>query len=72
MSYDKSSDMITWELFFIDKDKAQVFAYPSDDMKTAIGISEDIDQEDWSFFCDSMINKEFSLVLPVEENENDK
>jgi len=38
--------MITWELFFIDKEKAQVFAYPPDDMKTAIGISEEIDQGD--------------------------
>jgi hypothetical protein len=70
MSYDQSSDMITWELHFIEKDKTQVFAYPSNDMKKAIGISQDIDGDDWSLFCKNMINKEFNLVLPVEEVED--
>ena len=68
MSYDSSADMITWELHFIEKDKTQVFAYPSNDMKDAIGISKDIGKDDWSLFCKNMINKEFNLVLPVEED----
>jgi hypothetical protein len=67
MSYEQSSDMITWELYFIEKDKKQVFAYPSIDMKTAIGITDEIKEQDWFEFCKSMINKEFNLAMPIEE-----
>jgi hypothetical protein len=67
MSYDPASDMITWELYFIEKDRRQVFAYPSSDMRTAIGIAADIEEKDWVDFCSKMINKEFNLAMPIEE-----
>tara|TARA_Y100000034_G_C6750193_1_gene333399 strand:+ start:241 stop:486 length:246 start_codon:yes stop_codon:yes gene_type:complete len=68
MSYDPSSDMITWELYFIEKDKTQAFAYPSQDMKSAIGINGEVSEEDWENFCKKMINKEFGLSMPIEES----
>ncbi len=67
MSYNSVSDMITWELYFIEKDRRQTFAYPSSDMKTAIGIDVDIKEEDWMDFCSKMVNKEFNLAMPIEE-----
>ncbi|MBC8306277.1 MAG: hypothetical protein H8E55_62270 [Pelagibacterales bacterium] len=72
MSYDQSSDMITWELYFLEKDRKQVFAYPSQDIKTAVGISGDVNEDDWAVFCKKMINKEFTLVLPIEDSEDVK
>jgi len=70
MSYDSSSDMITWELYFMDKDKIQKFAYPSEDLKKALNINVEITQDDWSGFCKKMQGKEFSLVMPIEEAED--
>tara|TARA_Y100000310_G_C20494710_1_gene720958 strand:- start:562 stop:819 length:258 start_codon:yes stop_codon:yes gene_type:complete len=72
MSYDQSSDMITWELYFLEKDRKQVFAYPSQDIKIAVGIAGDVKEDDWIDFCKRMINKEFTLVLPIEESEDVK
>lgn len=70
MSYDSNSDMITWELHFLEKDRKQTFAYPSRDMKDAIGIDADIQEEDWLDFCKKMINKEFNLTMPLEETRD--
>ena len=69
MSYDSVSDMITWELHFVDRDKKQIFAYPSEDIKIALNINAEVTPDHWSIFCDQMQGKEFNLVLPVDEVE---
>ena len=70
ISYDSVSDMITWELYFIEKDKKQSFAYPSDDLKKALNISAKVSEDEWLVFCKNMQGKNFSLVMPIEEDNH--
>jgi hypothetical protein len=68
--YIENSDLIRWDVVFLDNQDEQVYVWPSVDLFSALGIKEKIDKNLINKFCKDMCGKELNFVVDRHAKSN--
>jgi hypothetical protein len=60
--YIEKSDLIKWNLEFLDNGHTQIYVWPSIDLITSLGIKGKVTPADLHLFCKNMHNKEINFI----------
>lgn len=64
--YVESSDLIKWEIIFLDDNTEQIYVWPSVDLMTSLGIKQRVSKDLLHKFCADMQGKTINMYVDKE------